>query len=462
MSFQTDDWQTADDVTRQPPHAVGPEKAVISIIMQYPEMLDESPSLCSDHFYDPSRRTLFAILAERIHSGKSVEFVGLTQELHDKGKLAAIGGPSMMTELYSYAPSPGHFHAHVVTLNEKLACRMAIRAANEIIQVAHSAPEPSELIDVTSAPITALHDTLTASRPSKNTKSLLKAFYEAFQDRMTGKVLPAGISVSIHIINRMFGGLQKGHVWVLSAFPSGGKTAMAMQLAVDAALGGHNTLVCSLEMSGSQLMQRTMSYVAKVHGKAISDPLEYVRENGLGSLPKKITDSIGAGIRNMVAAPFQVEDLIGANVHQIAAIIRRAHRKLPLDVVVVDFVQRITPAPEKARENREQQLSHASNTLANLAKELGFCLILASQLNKEGAAKHAETINEDADLHLQIMQDADKAHLGVKVAKDRHCGKGGMILPIVLDAEYLRFKEVDPASLKTEEPKARKNRYQNA
>ena len=66
-------------------------------------------------------------------------------------------------------------------------------------------------------------------------------------------------------------------------------------------------------------------------------------------------------------------------------------------------------------------------------------------LNKEGAAKHAESINEDADLHLQIVQNDNKnsadykQHIGVSVEKDRHHGQDGKMLPIVLDGPMLRF-----------------------
>jgi replicative DNA helicase len=149
--------------------------------------------------------------------------------------------------------------------------------------------------------------------------------------------------------------------------------------------------------------------------------------------------AIKTAARKISEAPFHIEDMNGANVYQIASCIRRAHRKTPLKVVVVDFAQRIRPAPEKIRESREQQLAHASNYLADLSKELGFCLLLPSQLNKEGAAKHAEAINEDADLHLQIRQDANHMHLGIAVVKDRHSGQDGTLLPIVLDGPMLRF-----------------------
>jgi replicative DNA helicase len=232
---------------------------------------------------------------------------------------------------------------------------------------------------------------------------------------------------------------------VISGYPGGGKTTLAGQLAIDVAVDGHNSLICSLEMPAESLMSRSLAYVARRHGDAITDPLRYCREQLDTSGPTNdMLQAVQSAAKKIAASPFAIEDLIGANVYQIAACIRRAHRKNPLKVVVVDYAQRIRAAPEMRRESREQQLAHASNHLADIAKELGFCLVLPSQLNKEGAAKHAEAINEDADLHLQIVQDRAGnpptfAHKGIAVVKDRHNGQDGTLLSIVLDAPMVRF-----------------------
>jgi hypothetical protein len=192
-------------------------------------------------------------------------------------------------------------------------------------------------------------------------------------------------------------------------------------------------------------MNRMLAYVARRPGDALTDPLRYCREVMSATGPTiDMQKAVMSAAQKIAALPFAIEDLIGATVYQIAACIRRAHRKNPLKLVAVDYAQRIRPAPEKIRESREQQLAHASNYLADLAKELGFCLLLASQLNKEGAAKHAEAINEDADLHLQIVQDRSGPnptfkHQGIAVVKDRHHGQDGALLPIVLDGPMLRF-----------------------
>lgn len=363
----------------------------------------------------------------------------------DRGKLDCVGGSAAITEIFGYAPTSAHFQEHLAQLTDKLARRMTIAAAHEMERVAYDGDDLAEILEATSAPISAIHDTLTTTRPVRSTKAVLSACFDRFELLCTGQVDPMGIETSLFEINRRFRGLHGKQTVVISGYPGAGKTTLAAQLAMDAALAGHNTLICSLEMPEETMMNRLLAYVARVHGDAITDPLRYSKEIiGADKPTVELLKSIKSAALKISSSPLAIEDLIGANVYQIAACIRRAHRKQSMAVAVVDFVQRIRPVPEMRRESREQQLAHASNHLADLSKELGFCLLLPSQLNREGAAKHAEAINEDADLHLQIVQDRTGpaptfAHQGIAVVKDRHAGQDGTLLPIILDGPMLRF-----------------------
>lgn len=437
--------QEQDDVTRSVPHAVGVEKAVLSVIFQYPEMMDEAPQLTPEHFYLPAHRYFFETLRSRLTSGQPLEFVSLTQDMLANGQLDKVGGPSALADIYGYQFGTGYFAHHLGILDGYLARRMTIHAANAMQAAAYESAELSELLEVTSAPISAIHDVLTGTKPARSTKAVMTACLERFERRCKKQETPMGIETSLSEINNRFNGLHPKQTIVISGYPGGGKTTLAGQFAMDAALSGHNTLICSLEMPEEDLMDRFICYVARRPGDAVSDPLKYCREKFES---EEITNDLMQAIRGAVTKikdfPLHIEDLVGANAYQIASCIRRAHRKKPLKLVVVDYAQRIRPVPEKIRESREQQLSHASNHLADLSKELGFCLLLPSQLNKEGAAKHAEAINEDADLHLQIAQDRAGAnptfdHIGIAVVKDRHHGQDGVMLPIILDGPMLRF-----------------------
>jgi replicative DNA helicase len=427
------------------PHAVGPEKSVVSILLKYPEMLDEASTLTPEHFYLSGTRGVFALISELVTTGKPIELVSFIQTLLDRGQLDRVGGSPALTDLYTYAPSPEHFQHHIACLSDKLARRMTIAAAAEMTRVAYEAAEAQEITEATSAPISAIHDMLTGNHPSQSTKAVLRGCLDRWEMLCTGRADPMGMETSLTEINHRFRGLHGKQTIVISGYPGGGKTTLAGQLAIDAASENHNTLICSLEMPAEALMNRMLAYVARRPGDALTDPLRYCREVMIATGPTiDMQKAVMSAAQKIAALPFAIEDLIGATVYQIAACIRRAHRKNPLKLVAVDYAQRIRPAPEKIRESREQQLAHASNYLADLAKELGFCLLLASQLNKEGAAKHAEAINEDADLHLQIVQDRSGPnptfkHQGIAVVKDRHHGQDGALLPIVLDGPMLRF-----------------------
>ena len=431
------------------PHAIMPEKAVVSVLLQYPEMLDEVPNLTPEHFHLPATRIVFTLIQELAAAGKPVEIVSFKTLLHERGELERIGGGSALTDLQTYQPTPIYLQTHMGMLNDRLARRMTIAAAAEMHRAAYESEDSQEIIVATSAPISAIHDTLTATRPARSTKNVLQASLAHFQELCTGRASPMGIETSLAEINRRFRGLHAKQTVVISGYPGGGKTTLAGQLAIDAALDGHNTLVCSVELPAEKFMERLLAYVARLPGDAVTDPLRYAKEVlGKDTLPQYDLDAIKSAALKIAAAPFAIEDLIGATVYQIASCIRRAHRKCPLKVVVVDFVQRVRSAPEMRRESKEQQVAHTSNYLADLAKELGFCLLLPSQLNKTGEAKHAEAINEDADLHLQIIQDrhphkdgtpATMDHIGIAVMKDRHHGQDGALLPIVLDGPNVKF-----------------------
>ena len=133
-----------DDVTRALPHAVGPEKSLLSSMLQNSQeyigaAIEEK--LTASHFYLPQHSTLFGFLIELFEAGVSIELVSLVQRLLDKGLLEKCGGPGYLTELYTYAPSPGHFHHHLQHVKDKYVLRAIIRSSNEAVARAYETPD---------------------------------------------------------------------------------------------------------------------------------------------------------------------------------------------------------------------------------------------------------------------------------------------------------------------------------
>ena len=132
-----------DDVTRALPHALGPEKSLLSSMLQdsqdyLPLAIEEK--LTAEHFYLPSHSTLFGFLIELFEAGQEIELVSLVQRLLDTGLLDRVGGPSTLTDLYTYAPSPGHFRHHLQHVKGKFVLRAIIQNSNEAIAQASTRP----------------------------------------------------------------------------------------------------------------------------------------------------------------------------------------------------------------------------------------------------------------------------------------------------------------------------------
>src|SRR6476469_7442495 len=110
-----------DDVTRTLPHAVGPEKSILSSIMQNPQewvhaAIEER--LTSEHFYLPANAVMFEQMLEAFDEHGEVELVSFVQRLIDKGLIDHVGGPSAVSDIYTYAPTDSHFRQHLALVKD--------------------------------------------------------------------------------------------------------------------------------------------------------------------------------------------------------------------------------------------------------------------------------------------------------------------------------------------------------
>jgi replicative DNA helicase len=431
--------------TQEIPSAVMSEKVFVSAAINNPDVLAEFPHVGEPHFHFPSQRIVFQTLQTFSALGKPFDLRLIIQHLIDTGRLEMAGGPSEVYGLMTYEVYSHNVGFHAEILQDRLARRMALKAANDIIGAVYQQDDPQELLDATSAPITAIHDTLLSIKPSETMRNVVDGIFSDLEAKLNGTKTPMGIPTDIPIIDRKFKGLHRGRSTIISGYPSGGKSVLAGQLCAAAFLKDHRTLFVSLEMSKSEITQRILAYVARIKGMAITDPLQYALDESNGDrkiLSKNELLTLQNASKTILKSPFDIEYLNAASEQTIAAVIRKHHRKSPLSVVAVDYAQRIRASSETKSQNREQQLSHSSKVLADLARELNFSLLLLSQLNKTGEAKHAEALNEDCDVHWQIMQDKEsKEHKGIAVPKDRHNGQCGLLMPVTLNEKMVRFEE---------------------
>jgi replicative DNA helicase len=436
------------------PHSVQAEKAVLSVIMQYPEKLTEHADISEDFFYLPRNRDLFKCFAEMIADNKPIEAIAINQELLDTGRSNSTGGIGYLAEIMTYQPTDRHFTHHIDILREKYACRLAIKAASQMNEVALSSPSQSELMEVTGKPIQAVLDALTASKQQLNARQLGAEWWESYQNLLNGTKQPAGWLTGIVEFDEAFRGLQAGHMGIISARSSGGKSTLATQLMCGLSQSGISSIYLPLEGTIKAAYTRCMIQLSKLQAIAITSPIEYAELNSRTTITNSEKDYVVKALKRLTSGCFHFDAPSNRNVNTIISCIRKAHRLHGIKVAFVDYVQLLKG--EKGM-TKEQEMMGISNALQELAANLGISLVVMSQENSEGETKHARAIEEDSDWTISIVQDQDKnsetykEHQHILVTKDRHNGKSGYKMPLVLDRSFVRFvkKEFDPTKQKT-------------
>ena len=422
------------------PHAMGLEKAVLSVLMQFPDAADECPQLCTDHFHIHAHRVIFDRLHKLRADNQTFELVSFVQDLLSAGVLDSVGGPSAVAELHSYQPTSVQLGDHVARLSQFRAFRAAIAACTRLENAALS-HDPEMLSDALTAAQGGILDALTDGASAIPVGRIVAESLERFEKRVQGSDTSMGIP-TIPELDQHLRGAHPGRLWVIGAYPEGGKSVIASQIIVDAAIAGTQALFLTLEMSECDLMDRMIVQASRVDARAYTEPKDYARENGNVNPAAGFIQDITNGVQRIKNAPLRLQRPTNRNLSTVVACIRKACREMDAKLVAVDYVQLIRGGKH---DNKEGEISEISHALQEVAQDLGITLLVLSQLNQDGETKHGRVIEEDADAVLNIVQDRNKEsatykqHRHILIAKDRHYGSGGQRVPLILHRERIRF-----------------------
>jgi replicative DNA helicase len=452
-----------DDVTRALPHAVGPEKSLLSSMLKEPQEyigLAIEEKLTKDHFYLPGHSTLYAMLEELFQQGQEIELVSLVQRLLDRGMLDRVGGPGAVTEIYSYAPSPGHFRHHLQLVKDKYVLRSIIRNSNEAIAQAYDSPdEVASLLDTVEARMLAIREgSETSQAPS--VKQSVEQVIEQFQALLAGEKGAQGISTGYEELDRMSNGLKPGEMFVVAARPSMGKTSLMMNIVEHVCIDqAKPSLVFSCEMSAFQIVQRLVFSRARF---------------GLSQLTRGYTPTkaeltrIQRAALEVSSARMFIDDTPGISINEVRAKARRKKRDEGLEFIAIDYLQLMRSRTKQAENSREREIAEISAGIKGLAKELQVPIVILAQLNRGPETRSGKNIGVPRMSDLResgsIEQDADMVGLLYRSAyyaedaeeKEAEAGKAELVLaknrngetghiPLTFIADQMRFESGPPA-----------------
>lgn len=454
---------STDDVTRALPHALGPEKSLLSSMLQEPQeyigvAIEEK--LTAEHFYLPSHSTLFGFLIELFEKGQEVELVSLVQRLLDKGLLDRVGGPAAITDLYTYAPSPGHFRHHLQHVKDKYVLRSIIQNSNEAIAQAYDAPdEVAALLDTVEAKILAIREGAETNK-SPTIKQTVEEVSMQFQKLLAGEMGAQGLTTGFNVLDRMSSGLKPGEMFVVAARPSMGKTSFMMNIVEHICMDlGKPGMVFSCEMSAFQLVQRLVFARAKFATSQLSR----------GYKPNKGDfQRIQRACVETAQSKIFIDDTAGISINELRAKARRKKRDEDIQFIAIDYLQLMKSRTKQAENSREREIAEISAGIKGLAKELSVPILILAQLNRGPESRTGKSLGVPRMSDLResgaIEQDADMVGLLYRSAyyaeneeeREAEAGKANLVLaknrngetgdvPLTFIAELMRFESGPPA-----------------
>lgn len=361
------------------------------------------PVLREDDFYLAPNRIIFAAMKTLQGQSKAIDTVTVADELELEGKLDEVGSIAYLSELAEGVISAANGDYYAEILKRDSLIRRVITTGNEIAKYGYDCDDGIKALDNAERLIYKIAE-------DSSEKALVKAdaafamTMSNIQSAQVGKATQATVDTGFPTFERATKGLKPGELILIAARPSVGKTAFALNLAVNVALRGveHKTVaIFSLEMSSMLLAKRMLAYESGVTFDAM-DSMGGLRD-------KNVMDRLMKAYRRLAAANIYIDDYSMNSPADILSKCRRLKREKGLDLIIVDYLQlmRGNSSGNKGFESRQVEVSDMTRMMKIYAKELDCPIILLSQMSRGIEQRKDEPMLSDLRESGAIEQDAD-------------------------------------------------------
>ena len=434
-----------ESVTRIPPNDLQAEQAILSCMLIDRDALSAScERLRGDDFYRPSHKEIFEAMYALYSTNIPVDAVTLSDKLTEMGVFEQTGGLAYISELAGQFYLSGNIRHYAEIVIEKSLFRRLIKAASEIAAQSYEAAEEADvIIDRAEKAILGIAASRTG-REFTHIREVLVKSVERIEWLYKTKGKITGVPTGFIDFDNKTTGLQPSDLILIASRPSMGKSALALNIAHNAAVH-HNitTAVFSLEMSKEQVVNRILCSESLVDSNKLRT----------GSLEPDDWSSIARALQPLSEAPIYIDDTPGITAVELRSKCRKLKAEKNLGLIVVDYLQLMSGTGRN--DSRQNEISEISRSLKALAREMDAPVLALSQLSRACEARadkrpmlsdlrESGAIEQDADVVSFIYRDeyynkeTDKKNLAeLNIAKQRN-GPTGTVELIYL-GHYTKF-----------------------
>jgi len=418
------------------PNNIEAEQSVIGSILLNNEIFDEINLLInSKNFYDPMHQKIFMAIEKLIYSGMLANPITLKNYFENEKDELNI--PNYLFKITKFSTSSRQAIEYSKLIYDLYVKRELIKISENIIDAA----KLNDLDNDGKSIIENFEKSLFDLAEKGSFSSSLVKFDEAM--KMTIEMASSaykneegivGVPTGLTDLDYRLGGFHKSDLLIIAGRPSMGKTALATNIAFNAAKkiqndGRKSTIAFfSLEMSSEQLSTRILAEQSRIKSNDIRR----------GKISEEQFDKFIEISKNISELPLYIDETPAISIAALSNRARRIKRLYGLDMVVVDYIQLMKAS--NFREGRVQEISEITQGLKALAKELSVPVLALSQLSR--AVEHRDDKKPQlSDLRESgsIEQDAD------------------VVMFVYREAYYLQGKEPRPATVEHAEWQAKMN-----
>ncbi len=387
-------------VLRVPPQNIDSERALLGSVMLRPDALVDIIDLTTaESFYVEKHRLIWQGMLDLFSKSEPIDLLSLSSRLKEKGYLEQAGGTSYLAELINTTPSAANIRHYAEIVHRKFMMRQLINAAESINTLGYDETEELEMLLERAEH--ELYQLTNHGGVKKfiDLKDALPGIWEHLERLHHNKDEIRGTRTGFKELDDKLAGLQKSDLIILAARPSMGKTALALDIARQTATL-HNTPVCifSLEMSNDQLIQRMLAAESRVNAWNLRTGRFSLSEDA-----EKIRDALD----RLSRAPIVIDDQPGNNILKMRSVARRMKRDKGLGLIIVDYLQLMTPINTRNSDSAVQQVTELSRSLKHLARDLDVPVLALSQLSRAVESRGGKPRLSDLRDSGSIEQDAD-------------------------------------------------------
>jgi replicative DNA helicase len=449
--------EAKNQISKIPPQNIEAEQSVLgSLMIDRDAVIKIADFLQPADFYKPVHQKIYEAMLELYQRHEPIDILSLPNRLKDKNYLQEIGGVSYLTSLTNMVPTASNIISYAKIVQQKKLLRDLIGAAYDISELGFQEDKDvDDLLDEVEQRIFSVTQKSLSGQQFKDIKTDLTGAFEKIEKLHRGEKPLRGVSTGFKQLDNMLSGLQNSDLIILAARPSLGKTSLALNIALHAAMKENISVgIFSLEMSREQLVDRLISAESGIdlwkirtgHLKEEEQDFEYLHQ----------------ALDRLSRAPIYIDDAATSNIMRLRTMARRLQADRGLGLIIVDYLQLIAPRDSKVY-NMVQQITEISRGLKALARELNVPIIAVSQLSRAveqrdhkvprlSDLRESGSIEQDADVVMFIYRkDRDKLNedlteeekntAKIIVAKHRNGPIGEVDLKFI--PNLVSFRELD-------------------